>query len=130
VFGARAGAAMRDWAGTAAPLDAAIREVRFPCAAEAEVRAAAWDLCGIVRTGDGLRQAVRWFEDRELRGGPDGGRAGADVRNLLQVALLIARSALGREESRGAHYRLDFPAKSNAFERHSVIRKGSEVAFR
>jgi L-aspartate oxidase len=46
------------------------------------------------------------------------------------VALLIARCALAREESRGAHFRRDYPHKESAFERHSIARKGAEIAFR
>ena len=130
VFGARAGAAMRTWTGSQARGKvSATPEIQVPCATEAEIRATAWNLCGIVRTGDGLKQAAGWFEDRRS-GGAAQGTQGSELRNLLEVARLIARCALGREESRGAHFRLDFPGKSNAFERHSVIRKESAVAFR
>ena len=38
----------------------------------------------------------------------------AEARNMQQVALLIARGALAREESRGAHFRADFPDKRAA----------------
>jgi L-aspartate oxidase len=48
---------------------------------------------------------------------------------MQQVAWLIARCALARQESRGAHFRSDFPAKSPAFAKHSIV-KGEEVSFR
>jgi L-aspartate oxidase len=48
---------------------------------------------------------------------------------MHQVALLIARSALARQESRGAHYRSDFPRKQAAFERHTVLSKTHEPIF-
>jgi L-aspartate oxidase len=56
------------------------------------------------------------------------------LRNMHQVALLISVAALAREESRGGHYRTDFPLKSAAFEKHSIIRVASpgaeaEVSF-
>jgi L-aspartate oxidase len=51
------------------------------------------------------------------------------LRNMHQVALLISQAALAREESRGGHYRTDFPVKCAAFERHSIITKGNEQVF-
>ncbi|MEO6912212.1 MAG: L-aspartate oxidase, partial [Edaphobacter sp.] len=50
-------------------------------------------------------------------------RRALEARNLHGVAGLIVASALGREESRGAHYRNDFPEK-NAVARHSVMTAG------
>jgi L-aspartate oxidase len=74
-----------------------------------------WDKCGVLRSGDALREACAWLEQHEAGN---------------EVALLIARCALAREESRGAHYRGDFPEKSAAFERHSVVSRNSAVRFR
>jgi L-aspartate oxidase len=61
-------------------------------------------------------------------------RAKFELRNMHQVAFLISLAALAREESRGGHYRTDFPLKSAAFEKHSIIRAASpgaeaEVSF-
>jgi L-aspartate oxidase len=50
-------------------------------------------------------------------------RRAVEARNLLVVAELIVASALGREESRGAHYRNDFPMHDTVG-RHSVMQKG------
>ena len=50
-------------------------------------------------------------------------------RNFLTVATLITRAALWREESRGGHYRVDFPARDDERWRvHSIIRKGAEIS--
>ncbi|HEY0385336.1 MAG TPA: hypothetical protein VGC64_04965, partial [Pyrinomonadaceae bacterium] len=50
-------------------------------------------------------------------------------RNFLTVATLIARAAQWRTESRGAHYRTDFPARDDEHWRvHSVIREGAQIS--
>ncbi|MGB7168378.1 MAG: L-aspartate oxidase, partial [Acidobacteriaceae bacterium] len=52
-----------------------------------------------------------------------------ELRNLQTVGALILRAAMAREESRGAHYRNDFPQRDDpGFGRHSVIRQ-DEVTF-
>jgi succinate dehydrogenase / fumarate reductase flavoprotein subunit len=51
-----------------------------------------------------------------------------DLPNLLLVSEAIARSALERRESRGGHYREDFPEKDPAFGRCSIVtRKGADA---
>ena len=50
-----------------------------------------------------------------------------EARNLLVVAEAIVQAALGRQESRGAHYRMDFPERDKVA-RHSVVRRG-ELRF-
>ena len=45
------------------------------------------------------------------------------------LARLIARSALAREESRGGHFRADFPFEDERFAAHSVVGPGEEVTF-
>jgi succinate dehydrogenase/fumarate reductase flavoprotein subunit len=61
------------------------------------------------------------LKERAAKIASKGGRAfnlgwqqALDVRNLLTASELIARSALMREDSRGAHYREDFPELDNA----------------
>jgi L-aspartate oxidase len=128
VFGARAGRAMREWISVRPPALGAPPESHGTAATAAEIRSLVWDKCGIVRDGAGLRAACQWLAAA--------GRPGsvppetAEVRNMHQVALLIARCALEREESRGAHFRSDYPQKETAFEKHSVARRGEEIAFR
>jgi aspartate oxidase len=48
---------------------------------------------------------------------------------MITVVSLIARCALAREESRGAHYRTDYPAKQAEFQKHSVVSKDHDVTF-
>jgi L-aspartate oxidase len=112
VFGKRAGRAMRETKlcpsrGWHAPVSGQ------PTGESPDVMRLMWEKCGIVRTGEGLQQACVELE-----------RTGATVAHL------IARCALARRESRGAHYRTDYPAKSVEFEKHSVVQKDTGVSFR
>ncbi len=50
-------------------------------------------------------------------------RRAVEARNLHAVAEAMVQAALGREESRGAHFRMDFPAKAKVA-RHSVVERG------
>ncbi len=114
VYGARAGKAMRDSAGDVLPVQGHGAGIREPGDAQ-RVEQIAWERCGIVRDGDGLREALRLLESM----------SGLQA----QVALLIARCALAREESRGAHFRTDFPEKREEFAKHSVAQKDKGIAF-
>jgi succinate dehydrogenase / fumarate reductase flavoprotein subunit len=83
------------------------------------------DLVGIVRTDSEMREAVNRlaaFRERASRAGVDGHRefnsgwhTCLDLRNLLDVSELIAVSAIERKESRGGHFREDFPEKVAEF---------------
>ena len=130
VFGARAGQAMRASAARS-PVASQIEmpEATFPCTTQEHVRRLAWRKCGIIRSGEQLDEACRILEaDRQERH-PDPGLAEFCIRNIHTVALLIARCALAREESRGAHFRTDYPDKMPAFEKHSVISQDHAVRF-
>src|SRR5215813_4149240 len=57
-------------------------------------------------------------------------RADHELHNLHTLATLICRSALAREESRGSHYRSDFPYRDDdAFQKHSLVHGSKEVIF-
>jgi succinate dehydrogenase/fumarate reductase flavoprotein subunit len=49
-----------------------------------------------------------------------------DLRNMRLVAECIARAALEREESRGAHQRQDFPETSERWQKHQTFRLASD----
>jgi succinate dehydrogenase / fumarate reductase, flavoprotein subunit len=57
----------------------------------------------------------------------NGWHTALDLDNLLTVSEAITRSALERRESRGGHFRQDYPEKDNAFaEFNVVIRRGGD----
>jgi L-aspartate oxidase len=83
------------------------------------VRTALWDDVGIVRSAEGLGSALEEFE-RLARSAPPSRSAGmpGPIANASLTALLIARAALIRTESRGAHYRSDWPKRRAAWRFH------------
>ena len=129
VFGARAGKAMRELAQVHS-FNAVPEKPVFPTVSERDLRAIAWNSCGVLRNGPELAAAHRRLQANFLGAQTSPGRASFELRNMHQVALLISQAALAREESRGGHYRTDFPAKSEAFQKHSIITKGNDsVSF-
>ena len=87
-----------------------------------EVQQLMWAKVGIVRTGQGLRDAVERLQSLTACLPQPQSRRACEARNIHTAALLIARSALARLESRGAHYRTDWPSHDDVkFKKHSVI---------
>ena len=90
----------------------------------AELRQVMWERAGLVRDGDSLAVALAAVDRIEaamqrvgVSGDPSLNTAWQDwlsLRHQLVAARLIVRSALERRESRGAHYRRDFPTASRA----------------
>jgi succinate dehydrogenase / fumarate reductase flavoprotein subunit/fumarate reductase flavoprotein subunit len=94
-----------------------------PFALRDEFSRVMWDNVGIVRSGPALQSALGSISELKARAcnfGVPGSRKfnlgwqqAMDVHSMLTAAELIARGALAREDSRGAHYRTDFPATDN-----------------
>jgi L-aspartate oxidase len=94
-----------------------------------QARRIMWEKVGVVRDGRHLREAIATLQDLKDNLPAATNRSVCEAANIVQTGLLIARSALAREESRGAHYRLDFPLHNDAkYLKHSVIHHDT-VAF-
>ncbi len=140
VFGGIAGDVMADWvvgrpwpalsladaerraAAVRAPLGRASRDEAAPL--RAALRDLMWEQAGLVRTAAGLeaaRAALAALAPRLDALGVPGGptynlawQGWLDGRNQALAARLVVRSALERRESRGAHYRADYPEPDDA----------------
>ncbi|MDX6695046.1 MAG: L-aspartate oxidase [Blastocatellia bacterium] len=87
------------------------------------VRRLMWERVGILRSRESVGRALAEFE--QIARAP----LSRASRNFLNVATLIARAALWREESRGAHHRTDYPARDDERWRvHSISRDGAEIS--
>jgi succinate dehydrogenase / fumarate reductase flavoprotein subunit/fumarate reductase flavoprotein subunit len=140
VYGARVGDAVAKWVKSAtigelqhqqtAESEAVADQFLTPSEGESpwtlrdELGKVMWECVGIVRSGEKLKQALNEINSLTKRAEKmkaAGGRAfnltwqqALDMRNMLLASEMTARSALLREESRGAHYREDFTKADNA----------------
>jgi len=135
VYGARAGVAMRQElrppsraAGPAkaaysnGPVDTGVEELI------AQIQDLMWNEVGLVRTRLGIQKAIKTLEEMAGRLTNPKTRRRHEAANLHTAALLVARSALAREESRGAHYRVDYPDHDDRkFLKHSVVRNDKVI---
>lgn len=135
VYGARAGKAMRDVPkaeSSAAPPSAAYSNGPIDTGIEeliGQIQNLMWSEVGIVRTRLGMQKAIKTLEEMAAKLADSKTRRGYEAANLHLAALLTARSALAREESRGAHYRMDYPDRDDKkFMKHSVLR-GDKTVF-
>ncbi len=123
VFGARAGRAMQVLDARTS-VDPPARLLEIPDVSSGQIRELAWTHCGILRNREGLESAIAWLEGVRCLPVDQAALAAIELRNIFEIAGLIARFALRREESRGAHFRTDFPDKSDVFAKDSVLKRG------
>lgn len=130
VFGARAGTAAakdRSEVRVTSYESQAEHETRNPVletigtAVRKRVKRLMWERVGIIRDRDGLRRAINEF-DQIL-----GGSISFSSRKFVTVGKLVATAALWREESRGGHYRSDFPEPHDEWRLHSIQQLESDI---
>jgi len=126
VFGARAADGMREplraarlrGADVIAWQPDARRAPSIDAPAEADVRALMWRNCGLLREGHGMQAAITRLEAwqavvRHASSSRADDQAFRRLTSIVAVGLMIARAALRREESRGGHFRSDFPNRDD-----------------
>ncbi|MDQ6785205.1 MAG: L-aspartate oxidase [Acidobacteriota bacterium] len=91
-------------------------------AVKKRVKRLMWERVGILRDADSLRRALRELEQISAA------NLGTSSRNFVTVATLVARAALWREESRGGHFRTDFPQRDEKWRVHSIQKINSEIS--
>jgi L-aspartate oxidase len=129
VFGARAGeAAVKDGFGfqvssfTSQPETLNLKpETQISTAVRKRVKRLMWERVGILRDRESLNRALKELETIAA------GNLSASSRNFVVLAQLIAQAAMWREESRGGHYRTDFPEQRGGFRVHSIQQLGEPV---
>ena len=91
-------------------------------AVKKRVKRVMWERDGILRDRASLQRAITEFEQIERS------NLGTSSRNFVTLALLVARAALWREESRGGHFRSDFPDQHEDFRVHSIQKIGDAIS--
>jgi L-aspartate oxidase len=85
-----------------------------------------WREVGIVRDGEGLGRAAAALRRAAGALAPGRDKDGHELRSIVTCARLATEAARLREESRGAHFRTDFPVPCEAWRRHIVFRRAPE----
>lgn len=98
-------------------------EFGFSTAVRKRVKRVMWERIGILRDKDSLKRALREFEQIAQA------NLGTSSHNFVTLAKLIATAALWREESRGGHFRTDFPERNDEKWRvHSIQKRGAAIS--
>lgn len=97
-----------------------------------ELKDLMWNNVGILRTEESLLKALDMIYDlkrRFRRSVKCLNKEEYELRNMICVAQLIVKSALNRKESRGAHYRLDYPNHAEVGNHNCIIKGEGEPSF-
>ena len=128
VFGARAGEAAAKESPAEVPFGDAQEDVpignlnaRISTAVRKRIKRGMWEWVGIMRDADSLKRALSEFRQIEKAS------LSKPSRNFVTLALLVTRAALWREESRGGHFRSDFPEPREEWRVHSIQASGREI---
>ncbi|WP_368293563.1 L-aspartate oxidase [Dehalobacter sp. TBBPA1] len=95
-----------------------------PANLKEELQNILWDKVGIIRDEEHLRQAQAELNQLMERFNPHSEVSELELGNMLAIGMVIIKAALAREESRGGHFRRDFPNAEEHWQKHSVYMRG------
>jgi L-aspartate oxidase len=84
-----------------------------------------WDKVGIVRSGEGLSKAADILATWQFSLSQPTDRPSYELNNMILSARFMTEAALLRQESRGAHFRTDFPKPSAGWQKHIIFKISS-----
>jgi L-aspartate oxidase len=95
-----------------------------------ELRDLTWRSAGICRNAEAMETAIAQIQNlqKEISTLRSKTRLWVETHNLIDFAYLLVKSALFRTESRGAHFRLDYPDTASAWQVHTVIQAQEIIA--
>ena len=98
-----------------------------------------WENVAIIRNENGLKSAMKKIEELQMKTSnmnvPEGRGFNKnlldalEIKNMLTVASLVTQSALLRRESRGSHYREDYPKTDERWKRSIVMNKNKDFSY-
>ena len=89
-----------------------------------ELQRLLWDRAGIIRNREGLTEAADILAAWQQSLSPPGDRKSYELANMVLAGRLMVEAALLRQESRGAHFRSDFPRRSSKWLKHIILSTG------
>ncbi len=111
----------------------------YPHQIKKELMETMWANVAIIRNEDNLKSALNKIEElkiksQDMKVPKDSGYNknlldALEIENMLTVASLVTQSALIRRESRGSHYREDYPKKDNRWDRSIVMNKNKDFSY-
>jgi fumarate reductase (CoM/CoB) subunit A len=111
----------------------------YPHQIKKELMETMWADVAIIRNEEGLKSALNKIEQLKIKSMdmkvPEGSGYNKnlldalEIENMLTVASLVIQSALVRRESRGSHYREDYPQKDNRWNRSIVLNKNKDFSY-